>query len=315
MAILSVNTPYVDGGTVTSTNLNALVTDASFISGSVDNVTTELSSGSIIVKDGGISINKLNTSLSGAIEIFGSAYVGGNKTGNSRGSSALDVQVSRVNPTDVASATGAIAFGRDNTVSGYESSGIGSSNTASGYRCVAFGGFNTSSNKYSSSFGLFNNASGYRSAALGHNNNASDYLSSAVGVRNNASNEGSVACGYDNTASGYRSSAIGLQNTAIGSDGHAIGRGVINNSASALEMGIWSNIGIRKAAIKLTEFGGVAFTLENSTSAPTDQATMGNETGQELGRDMFTVQRNGDAFTLYFNDGGTIKSLALGSVT
>ena len=61
--------------------------------------------------------------------------------------------------------------------------------------------------------------------------------------------------------------------------------------------------------------GGVALTCENSASAPTDQATAGAEGIQELGRDMFTIQRDGDAFSLYFNDAGTIKSLSLGTVS
>ena len=55
MAILTVQTPYVDGGTVTSTNLNALVTDSSFTTNAVDGSTTQLSGGSIVVKDNGIS--------------------------------------------------------------------------------------------------------------------------------------------------------------------------------------------------------------------------------------------------------------------
>ena len=314
MSVLTVTTPYVDGGTVTSTNLNALVGTATFAAASVDNVTTEVSGGSIVVRDAGISKPKLSANLQGITEKVGTAFITGDKTGNARGGYALDVQVSRINPTDVASGSRAIAFGRDNTASNYESAGIGVSNTASGYRSAAFGGSNTSSNKYSSSFGFFNNATGYRSMAFGDSNTATGYLSSAVGIRNNASDEASAACGHSNTASGYHSSAIGVNNTAIGSNGHAIGQGVINNSASSLEMGVWDNSGIRKAAIKLTEFGGVAFTLENSASAPIDQATMGSETGQQLGRGMFTVQRNGNAFTLYLNDGGTIKSLALGSV-
>ena len=315
MSVLTVTTPYVDGGTVTSTNLNALVGTATFAAASVDNVTTEVSGGSIVVRDAGISKPKLSANLQGITEKVGTAFITGDKTGNARGGDALDVQVGHLNPTDVASGSRAIAFGRDNTASNYESAGIGVSNTASGYRSAAFGGSNTSSNKYSSSFGFFNNATGYRSMAFGGSNTATGYLSSAVGIRNNASDEASAACGYDNTASGYQSSAIGHSNTVTGSDGHAIGRGVINNSASALEMGIWDNSSsTRKAAIKLTEFGGVAFTLENSASAPIDQATIGNETGQQLGRGMFTVQRNGNAFTLYLNDGGTIKSLALGSV-
>jgi hypothetical protein len=286
MSVLTVTTPYVDGGTVTSTNLNALVGTATFSAASVDNVTTEVSGGSIVVRDAGISKPKLSANLQGITEKVGTAFITGDKTGNARGANALDVQVGHSNPTDVASGSRSVAFGRDNATSGYDSAGIGINNTASDYQSVAFGNSNT----------------------------ASSYLSIAVGTRNNAINEQSVALGSFNTASGYQSSAMGLSNTAIGSDGHAIGRKVINNSASALEMGIWDNSGIRKTAIKLTEFGGVAFTLENSVSAPIDQATTGSETGQQLGRGMFTVQRNGNAFTLYLNDGGTIKSLALGSV-
>jgi len=62
MAILQTGTTYSDGNQVTSTNLNAAVNAATFVSGAVDNVTTQLSgSGQIIVKDGGITAAKLGT--------------------------------------------------------------------------------------------------------------------------------------------------------------------------------------------------------------------------------------------------------------
>lgn len=62
MAILSKGTTYSDGDQVTSTNLNALVDSATFASGAVDDSTTQLSSGKIIVKDLGVSTGKLAAS-------------------------------------------------------------------------------------------------------------------------------------------------------------------------------------------------------------------------------------------------------------
>ena len=62
MAILSKGTTYSDGDQVTSTNLNALVDSATFASGAVDDSSTQLSSGKIIVKDLGIATGKIATS-------------------------------------------------------------------------------------------------------------------------------------------------------------------------------------------------------------------------------------------------------------
>ena len=59
MAILSKGTTYSDGDQVTSSNLNALVDSATFASGAVDDSSTQLSSGKIIVKDLGIATGKI----------------------------------------------------------------------------------------------------------------------------------------------------------------------------------------------------------------------------------------------------------------
>ena len=72
MAILSKGTTYSDGDQVTSTNLNALVDSATFASDAVDDSTTQLSSGAIIVKDLGISAGKLATSAVTTAKIAGS---------------------------------------------------------------------------------------------------------------------------------------------------------------------------------------------------------------------------------------------------
>jgi hypothetical protein len=61
MPILSKGSTFATGNQVTAANLNALVDSATFAAGAVDTVTTELSSGAIGVKNGGITPTKLST--------------------------------------------------------------------------------------------------------------------------------------------------------------------------------------------------------------------------------------------------------------
>lgn len=62
MAVLSKGTTFATGDQVTASKLNDLVDTSTFASGAVDNVSTQLSGGRIIVKDGGISTAKLGDS-------------------------------------------------------------------------------------------------------------------------------------------------------------------------------------------------------------------------------------------------------------
>jgi hypothetical protein len=62
MAILTTGNTFADGDQVTSTKLNDIANAATFASGAVDDSTTQLSSGAIIVKDLGISAGKIATS-------------------------------------------------------------------------------------------------------------------------------------------------------------------------------------------------------------------------------------------------------------
>lgn len=66
MAILSKGKTFTSGDQVTATGLNELVDNATFASGAVDDSTTQLSSGRIIVKDSGITSSKLNLSVNGS---------------------------------------------------------------------------------------------------------------------------------------------------------------------------------------------------------------------------------------------------------
>lgn len=59
MAVLSKGTTFANGDQVTAAKLNNLVDASTFVSGAVDNISTQLSGGGIIVKDGGVSTAKL----------------------------------------------------------------------------------------------------------------------------------------------------------------------------------------------------------------------------------------------------------------
>ncbi len=74
MPILTKGVDFTTGDQVTAANLDNLVDAATFAAGAVDNSTTQLSSGAIIVKDGGITGAKLasNIAISSTGAITGS---------------------------------------------------------------------------------------------------------------------------------------------------------------------------------------------------------------------------------------------------
>ena len=275
----------------------------------------------------------------------GTAIVAGDLSGNSRGSNATDVQSARSGSSKVASGNNSSAFGYDNTSSGVYSSSFGYSNTASGtyssslgYRNTASGGgasavggrntasgltrsssfgyYNTASGDKSSGFGYYNIASGDKSSGFGYNNTSSGTYSSSLGYKNNASASYSSAFGYYNTASGSNSSAFGHRAVSSGSGSSTFGYGVNTTVNNTFEAGYWPNNVTRGGAIRADSTGNVSFTIEDSATAPADGgATTGSEAVGNLGRGMFCIHKNGTAVTLYFNNGGTIQSLSLGTLS
>ena len=61
MPILATGNTFATGDSVTATTLNNAVNNATFAADAVDNATTQLSGGAVIVKDGGITPSKLST--------------------------------------------------------------------------------------------------------------------------------------------------------------------------------------------------------------------------------------------------------------
>ena len=319
--ILSIETPYQDQDTVTSTNLNDLVKKATFTSAVVDGATTQLSSGAIIVRDGGITEQKLDTATQAKLlqgpEIEAplsntDAFVGGTKAGDARGTFALDIQNKR--PVALSSA---VASGDSSVALGFE-------NKASSDNCIAVGNGNTASGDGSSAFGNYNISQNQYSVALGRNCFARMDSSVVVGKQ-------CLATGSDsNTTEGI---SIGVLCQVSSHHGMTIGNNVAIGSSSSkgtTEIGQWSVNGVLPISgyhverfknnsghsIRMHPDRQIALSLASSSTAPVDGGvTDGNEISGSLPREMFTIQRDGDAFSLYFNDAGTIKSLSLGSVS
>lgn len=353
MAILNVLNPYVDGETITSSNLNNLVIDATFASEAVDDITTQIggaSGKSIVICDNAIDRTKLKSELQGALELqsSGGGYVGGNKSGTGFGTDSLTITTTQTDTSHVASGTSAVAVGNDVKATGLESVAfgheavagenyavaIGSDARAGGLKSVAIGydaGAMSASGdgETGNSIAIGNDvtaeagcvAIGKSSAARGDADIGG--RSFAAGISNTAGGTGvteSTAVGLFNTVGGFFASAFGYSNTNYTQYGSVFGANIKNGNLSnnVVEVGKWSELSPnREVALNMQTSGQVAFTINSSDSAPTDGgATAGQETSGELARGMYTIQKNtSNAVTMYYNDAGTIKSLALGTLS
>ena len=111
MAVLSKGHTFANGDQVTAAKLNNLADDATFTSGAVDNISTQLSGGGIIVKDGGVSTAKLGDNAVTTIKITDSNVtkakienVADMKVlGNTSGSATAPQEVSVLDEDDMSS--------------------------------------------------------------------------------------------------------------------------------------------------------------------------------------------------------------------
>lgn len=161
------------------------------------------------------------------------AFIGGNLTGNTRGTNALDIQSSRNAVTQVAGGTNTTAVGIQNTASASYNTAIGFGNVASGsLNNSAIGKNNTASGTYNNAaIGTGNTASGYNSTSSGYGNTASNDNATAIGALNSATAAGSTASGFYNISGAAKTTAIGSNNNASSLNSTAIG--VYNFTGSA----------------------------------------------------------------------------------
>ena len=138
----------------------------------------------------------LGLPITSYFNLVGSAYIGGDQTGNARGPGALDVQSARDNPSQVASGNVSCVFGNYSTASGSYSSASGNYSTASGGYSTASGTFSIASGPFSTAIGNYSTASGSYSTAIGSNVNNSTNNSAEVGYSNNKINVSATSLSY-----------------------------------------------------------------------------------------------------------------------
>lgn len=170
--------------------------------------------------------------------------------GNKRGTGAVDLQMSRLANTEVASGNNSVISGgyRNRATNTDASIGGGIDNTASGTQSRIGGGqSNSASSDFSTVAGGFgNNASASRTTVGGgQGNTATAYSASSVGGFGNVStnNYASNLGGQSNTASGQYATVIGGQsNTASGSYSIAGGVGSIANGNFSIALGYGATV-------------------------------------------------------------------------
>lgn len=148
--------------------------------------------------------------------------------------------------------------------------------------------------------------------ASGDNESGLIENSSVVGLGNIATGVGASAVGYENEASGVRSSSFGYQNTASGNDSSAFGNGITTTTDGTTEIGYRAEG--RRGTIRMHSTGMVSSTIQDKATEYGDGGeTLGSEADDTLGRGMFSIRRDGLRFFMDYNDGGTIRSISLGT--
>lgn len=217
----------------------------------------------------------LDAGTVGPLQLIGTAWVGGDQTGNDRGAGAIDIQSERSAITQVASGQNAVALGKSCTSSGIQSVAIGNA-------CTAADNYNVAIGQNCGSEG------GDGCTAIG-------YLCGSNGFTADA-----VSMGWQSITQGER----------VG----AIGRHVNNTADDCYEFGMWSSSTVRVGAIRFNLNGSASLTLPNTATAPTDGgATKGDEANGTLMREGYAIRRNGNDLLIDVNVGGVIKTLSLGT--
>ena len=246
--------------------------------------------------------------------------------------SASGTQSSAVGYLNSASGTNSSAVGYQNDAFGNNSSALGYSNTASGTYSTAVGFGNDASGNYSSAVGYSNTASGTSSSAFGHYVQTGTTKATELGqwdsatARNGAirlHTTGMAAITVQDRATEYGDAAQ-AETVTITSSGTTA---TVSLTAHGYNVGskitvAGSNEAEYNGDFTVTAVGGAnAFdyeTLSTPSATPatgtiTCVARLGSERDNRLARGMFAIRRNGLAFYLDYNDGGTIKNISLGT--
>ena len=262
--------------------------------------------------------------------------------GNKRGTGAVDLQLSRLTNTEVASGNNSvISGGYRNTASNTDSSvGGGVANTASGTQSrVGGGNQNTASSDFSTvGGGTSNTASASRTTVAGGSScGATAYAASTLGGFSNTStnNYASNLGGQSNTASGEGSSVVGgVSNVASGSYSLAGGASSIANSYGSVVFGTGgTSNGVRSRNVFANATTGDAqkstfifrqittdatlttFTIEGTGASTTNQITLSNNSGYRFKGTIIAKQSGSTNVSAWDIDGLLVRGANAAATT
>jgi len=288
----------------------------------------------IPIADGTTETKKINLTNLGVLAPRagiggGTAYVGGDQSGNPRGSGALEIQSKRDGDAYVARGSESVLIGSNSIVTGNNSIAIGRQNEIRASDSHIFGQSNQIVNgaTKSSVVGRDCKISGARSVAYGNeikvNQDSIDSIAMGrnIDVTDNA--DGSIAVGNDIQMSGESSVALGLNIDVSGDNSAAFGRNVKVNAGNVTEIGGWHTDHTRGVGVRLSNLGtdiapsgSVSFTLPEKTFSPLGGGNVyGEEDATTLPKEMFSMRRDTDELLLDVNIAGTVKTVSLGDAT
>lgn len=183
--------------------------------------------------DGDLQIND-----SGAFGTIGGLTL--DKTGDPRGTLALDIQTFRGSTNQVASGDNAITIGQSNKANQNGAVAIGIGNTVTGAsNAYGFGTGNVVAVKTTMALGIANTISGGSDTgfAFGRSNSVSGNFGMAMGTLSTVAGQKSLSVGYTNTAGGDFATSVGNGNVVGGTDAQAFGIGNTASNAGCTAVG------------------------------------------------------------------------------
>jgi hypothetical protein len=260
----------------------------------------------------------------------GTAWIGGDLTGNTRGANALDVQSLRDSATQVANQSEGVNYGIRIINNGASSTAVGNNVTirqTSAYSgqdpsvaCSVFGVGGSAAGGFSTTIGADSEADGNGCTAIGVSavaigDIAGDGSSTAIGASVTATGNyntavgafssavgpsGCTAIGTSNGAEGDLSTAIGYGNSAAGLESIAIGNGTISSNYQTISIGVYSNAtGFNDIAFgySTNASGGLSLAIGNGCESRSDSSIA-------IGGGSYVYNNN----TLRLNSGGSSPS-------
>ena len=239
----------------------------------------------------------------------GTAYLGGDLSGNGRGSGAIDIQSGRINPSEVAWGDYGVALGYSATA-GASGVAIGDTPVAYGTKAIAIGSDSESQGQSGISIGNVARSLADYSIAIGYNVTANNGHCVVIGEYASASSDYSVVCGTYAGSNGFSGIAIGYYGYCGNPYGVAMGYSAYVYGDSGVAIGPYSGVDSTESIA----IGSYSHASTNDAIAIGPNLQVGVANVAELGSWSNSTTRNG-AVRIHGGTGMVAMTIAQASST